>query len=399
MASPYDLSAILHSNPNNLPPHLKTSVLLRDTVITWRDVRKLLGLPSNVSRHLKIQGNPMFLPSTLHEAFNQWKTRGLTNITSIYQDKPGKFKPFQTLVREFSLPPTHIFFYHQLIDYLRSCCGYESDPFQTSFIDNILKSKDYSISNIYSHLIQHQTRKYCLKPFQKWAHLLGDNYLPEKILEGYRHIRKFTTSETWRETQFKIIHRAYFPFCFNKTDPSQAQCPWCSTPRPTLLHRLWDCITVATYWNAVIAYINKINNTRITKDSYLFSIPPSSSSSSAMDLQNIPHWAHICLLVARRTIMSHWITATPPNLPAVKKAMSSLFYLERLDTITSNFRSTSRFFKRWRRYMEYTFTQQTIQDIMHPFCFTDWYIKRDLINSLGNLKIPQVPDISTFEPP
>lgn len=208
MASPYALSGILHSNPNNLPHHLKTSVLFRDTVISWREIRKLLGLPSSISRHLRIQGNSMFIPSTLHKAFTQWQSRGLTKITSIYQDKPGKFKPYHTLMRKFSLPPTHSFFYHQLTDYLRSCCGPESDPFKTSFIDNILQSKDYSISNIYSHLIQHQSWKYCLTPFQKWSHILGDEELPDKILEGYRLVRKLTTSETWRETQFKIIHRA-----------------------------------------------------------------------------------------------------------------------------------------------------------------------------------------------
>ncbi|PIO40484.1 hypothetical protein AB205_0190240 [Aquarana catesbeiana] len=189
MAYPYDLSAILHSNPNTLPPHLKSSVLLRDTVIAWREVRKLLKLPSNISRYLKIQGNPMFLPSTLHKAFGQWKLGGLTNVTSIYHDKLGEFKPFQTLMREFSLPPTHVFFYHQLTDYLKSCCGSESDPLETSCIDTLIKSNNYSISNIYSCFIQHQAQKYCLKPFQKWSRLLGDNGLPEKILEGYRHIR------------------------------------------------------------------------------------------------------------------------------------------------------------------------------------------------------------------
>lgn len=151
----------------------------------------------------------------------------------------------------------------------------------------------------------------------------------------------------------------------------------------------------------MITYINNISHIRLNSDCLLclFSIPPSVSSSSAIDLQNIPHWAHICLLVARRTIMSHCITATLPSLPAVIKAMTSLFYLERLDIITSNFRSTPRFFKRWRRFPEATFTQQTIQDIMQPFRFTAWYLKSDITNTLGKLKISSASDPSSFQPP
>lgn len=401
MAHPYSLIGILHSNPNHLPCHLKTSILFRDTVIAWREVRKLLGLPSSISKYLTIQGNPMFIPSTLHNAYTQWQSRGLTKIISMYQDKPCSFKPYQSLMREFSLPTTHGFYYHQLTDFLRTCCAPDSDPFKPSFIDNIIQSKEYSISTIYSHLIQHQSRKYRLTPFQKWSHLLGDEDLPDKILDGYRLIRKLTISETWRETQFKIIHRAYFPFRFNKEDPSQALCPWCSLPRPTLLHRLWECPVVTNYWNDVVAYINKTSHINLHRDCLLclFSITPSASSSSSLDFPNIPHWAHICLLVATRTIMSHWIMTSPPSLPAVIKALTSLFYLERLDLITSNLRFTPRFFKHWRRFLEATFPQRTIQDIMHPFRYTEWYLTRDISNSLGKLKIPPVSDPSSFKPP
>lgn len=400
MVHPYDLSAILHSNPNTLPPHLKTSVIIKDTVIAWRETRKLLKVPSSISKYLKIQGNPMFLPSIIHKAFGQWKLKGLTDVSSLYLNKPGKFKPFQTLMREYSLSPTHVFFYHQLISYLKSCSGPSTNPLETSCIDTLIKSNNYSISNIYSCLIQHQTRKYALKPFQKWSHLLDDESLPEKILEGYKTVRNLTASESWSETQFKIIHRAYFPFRFNKKDPTQAQCSWCNLPRPTLLHRLWDCNKIDAYWTKVITYINEVHKIQCTKDRLLclFSIPPSSSSLTTVP-QNIPHWAHLCLLVARRTIMSHWISATPPTLTMFKKALASLFHLERLDTITLNLRSTSRFFKRWRKYIEATFASQALIEIMNPFRYTKWYLTKDLTNSLGRLKIPPTPDSFTFNPP
>lgn len=185
------------------------------------------------------------------------------------------------------------------------------------------------------------------------------------------------------------------------TNPTQAQCPWCSLSCPTVLHRLWECPTITTYWDSVLAFIFKISKTLIWKNPLLclFGCEPPSSTSSTAEPLNFPQWTHICLLVARRTFMSHWIKSTPPNLPAVKQAKFTLFYLERLDTIVLKFHSNSRFFARWLKYMEVTFTQKDLQGLMQPFRFTDWYLKRDLTNSLGNLKLSNLSDPSVFLPP
>lgn len=130
----------------------------------------------------------------------------------------------------------------------------------------------------------------------------------------------------------------------------------------------------------------------------LFGCEPPLSTPPEKSPLHISHWTHICLLVARRTIMSHWIKPTPPSLQAMKKALLSLFYLERLDTMVLNFWPTSRFFIRWRKFMEHTFSQEELQNLMQPFCYTDWYLKQDLTNSLGNLKLSNLSDPSTFHP-
>lgn len=74
-------------------------------------------------------------------------------------------------------------------------------------------------------------------------------------------------------------------------------------------------------------------------------------------------------------------------------------FRHRLDTILLNFRSTSHFFTRWRKFMELTFTQKDLQELIQPFRYTDWYLKRDLANSLGNLKLSNLSDRSAFLPP
>lgn len=70
------------------------------------------------------------------------------------------------------------------------------------------------------------------------------------------------------KTQFKIIHRAYYPFGTNIVDVTQAQ-SLCSLPRPTLLLRLWECPTITRCWNLVLAYIFKIKNNLATQQYFI----------------------------------------------------------------------------------------------------------------------------------
>lgn len=151
----------------------------------------------------------------------------------------------------------------------------------------------------------------------------------------------------------------------------------------------------------MLAYIFRINKIRLPNNPYLCilgceSLHPTPSSAGSLSLTQ---WTHITLLLARRMIMFHWIKPTPISLPALEYSMLMLFNLERLDTIVLNFRSTTHFFARWRNYMEATFTQKELLDIMQPFKFTDWYLKQDLSNSPGKLKISNLSDPSIFIPP
>lgn len=49
---PFNLHAVLHSRLRALPQPLRSNLLIKDTVIAWREIRKILGLPSTISKHL-----------------------------------------------------------------------------------------------------------------------------------------------------------------------------------------------------------------------------------------------------------------------------------------------------------------------------------------------------------
>lgn len=104
LVAPYKLLAVLHSKLAYLPNNIRLNILIGDIVLAWREVRKLLGLPSAMPHFLSIIGNP---PSIEHKAFCD-----LTKVTSVFGSSPGISKSFADFSDEFSLPGYQVFHYH-----------------------------------------------------------------------------------------------------------------------------------------------------------------------------------------------------------------------------------------------------------------------------------------------
>lgn len=54
-----------------------------------------------------------------------------------------------------------------------------------------------------------------------------------------------------------------------------------------------------------------------------------------------------------------------------------------LNTKAQAFTSTNR----WQRFMEHLLSNSEISQLMTPFLYTEWYMKENLIHSLGRLRI------------
>lgn len=59
MVAPCGLSALLHCRIRSLPPLLKCNLLIRDTLLGWREIRKKLGLSPLLFQHLPILRHPL----------------------------------------------------------------------------------------------------------------------------------------------------------------------------------------------------------------------------------------------------------------------------------------------------------------------------------------------------
>lgn len=60
LAAPWPLASLIHTRYSNLPPHVKQSVTLRDTIITWKETRLWPPLPS--FQIYALVGTPRVLP-------------------------------------------------------------------------------------------------------------------------------------------------------------------------------------------------------------------------------------------------------------------------------------------------------------------------------------------------
>lgn len=116
---------------------------------------------------------------------------------------------------------------------------------------------------------------------------------------------KTMCSEIWRESQFKIKHRAYSTFFYKGYKPYKRQkqytliCPECNTPKPTLTHCLWECARLHTFWLKVRQYMQEVTRTEIPMGKTLFHITPPWRERPTVHQQNHKDWIIICLLTLR----------------------------------------------------------------------------------------------------
>lgn len=109
---------------------------------------------------------------------------------------------------------------------------------------------NYGLSFLYEFLRKKLARGGHENMFQPWGTLLDDPELPRKILEGMQSLRKHVICETWRETLFKIGHRALYGFNLPnpKKDPSRIRaCPKCGQQLTDLWHGLWLCLAIQSF--------------------------------------------------------------------------------------------------------------------------------------------------------
>lgn len=262
-------------------------------------------------------------------------------------------------------------------DFLSKICPKKSIRLQSSFIDTLVADNRHSISAIYTPLNAKFSKPLQNTSMASWIKDLPGHLDVWDIVRGYSLTRAITQCESLRETQFKIIHRAYYPFSTARSPDIGPASPWCLINKPTLLHRLWTCPPIVVFWTAVTRFITRVTHFSLETEPklLLFGCPPHIEPYSfAYNLlpRSTRHWILLALLMARRTILQHLITSSPPSLSAAIKGLKSLLYKENLDLFSSFPQSKTKFEQKWSAFIKSSLSTSEQQSLIsNAFIFLD----------------------------
>ena len=162
----------------------------------------------------------------------------------------------------------------------------------------------------------------------KWEKDLDQIFSPTQWIKAFQTISKSSSCiEHWDNAQ-KIINRWYLtPYKLSKIYPTASDICWkCNEQTGNLLHTLWSCKTLKSFWNSISSFIANLtgNLTKLTPTNALLGI----------DLDKYPTLyrtivLHI-LIASRITVASLWKSADAPNLPMVITRLNTQAQLELL---------------------------------------------------------------------
>lgn len=391
--APWSLSGILHTPLGQLPPYIKKNVLLRDTIIAWRELRKLYRIPGTVSPLMPIRSSPVFPVGQQLCHFLTWERRGIRVLGDILNSEGGCMS-LSELRAKYRLPASHFLPYAQIRSLIRSYLRDGSRDASSRFHQSLLSSPNtrFSLSLLYSRMgaALNSTKITDIPCVKKWADFLQltPEVTSDLLMQGWLWTKAAISSELWREILFKLIHRAIGTFQISPTQSSPTLitcCPKCQAPKPDLHHLLWLCPASQVFWTSILGYMNSVSSRHRTLSPALLlfhALPPPHGDSSPRPTR----WEILCSLAAKKLLLVHWLQPTTPSLSDLKLMLHKLMLFDKLDT---NFveSKTDRFFSTWSPYLVLELTKDQLKEVLQMFQYSKWYLTRKLSGTLGDLDV------------
>lgn len=112
--APCSLVALLHARLINIPDWIEQSILIKDTIATWRILRKKYWLSFRISKHLSLWNNPEFKEGQTNSLFLEWKCKGITQVKQLMYDREPRWLIEKELIDKFSLDPFQVIQFAQI---------------------------------------------------------------------------------------------------------------------------------------------------------------------------------------------------------------------------------------------------------------------------------------------
>lgn len=179
----------------------KSSVFLHDSIITWKEIRRKLGLSHLISKNMPFWSHPEFPRGSENPMFRTARSKGLKTAVQLFHWDEKR-------AEKWSMPKTLKLAVFQLTAFCQSRLDDLSNEAINNLLDNLVKAGKggTGLPSLHRTLRGHPTNLTHEGVFKKWKTRLQDPSVPDKILKGWEEIKKNVTNESWRESHFKPIH-------------------------------------------------------------------------------------------------------------------------------------------------------------------------------------------------
>lgn len=295
---------------------LTSNPFILATYDAWQQSHSVLGLGIQLLVNTPLKDNPN-IPEALADGILQtWVRKGIRSVGDLYTN--NMFASFSQLSEFYGLHRHNLFKYLQIRHWVRSqTLGIfpnkpEETLLETCLLDTKRTSTKGLTSCVYKTVIDNLPAYENFSKKSKWESDLSCTYDDDNWSRLLNSSQTVLVSTKHRQIQFNIFHRTYYtPYRLSKlSDGISDQCQRCKTSVGDLLHMLWNCVKLQSYWNNVITITSEVCGFRLDSDPKIWMLGDIAS------LKLLPCKRYFVLLAstaANKCILKNWKSTEPPN--------------------------------------------------------------------------------------
>uniref|UniRef100_A0A671X7A5 Reverse transcriptase domain-containing protein n=1 Tax=Sparus aurata TaxID=8175 RepID=A0A671X7A5_SPAAU len=343
------LNSYLYSDK---PKDLKKSTqnpFVKNTIQVWYEVHKHRDETLLLSQFSPIWGNGHFAPGKSDMGFKIWADKGICKIADLF-DK-NVLMSFDEVRQKYDIQAKHFFKYLQVRSFIFKSQKSLSLPSLTSVEEISVNhnSKRGLISRFYA-LIVGGSQVSSENKREAWSEDLKTVISVEEWQGVCLKAQTQSINTHFKLIQFKWLMRTYItPILLNKFNPNTPDmCVKCDM-KGTLLHCLWDCRSIQTFWLEVLHTLSCVTGVKLPLCPKLciLKIFPTNCKLSKDDKKMTVY----CLLQAKHSIAKSWRSVNKPSLQVWLAGLSNSLALEKLTFVSKGKYST--FDRIWSRFLSF----------------------------------------------
>lgn len=324
---------------------LHDNMIIYNTLLAWRDVKKYLNIPFDISVRSPLVLNPD-LPVQLRSiGLIEWSSKGLSDFAGMLAS--DTLKSFEQIRSDYDISNKDFFKYLQIRHFIDGLLKTQKIRLRLSELEDAMISGRFCkgmITKFYDLLQYSVSSAYGpLKPL--WERDLGASFNQTEWTKICNGIFPKCTSISIHEQNFKFFHRIYFtPVRLQKMFPNSSDlCYKCKTHKGTFIHLFWSCDRIQVFWKGVHSVIQEVIGKQFAPSSSFYLLNHSPDKQFDADTRAL---LSTLLYLAKKCILLRW---SAPQIPTVDMWISQISTLLPLEKLTHELNhKLDKFWKLWK---------------------------------------------------